>query len=124
MRPRLVAALAVLPLGLTACGGAGGSSSTPAAPPSIAAATADNRPVKAGGTLNVALNADPDVLDPSISTTLVGREVFANMCEKLYDIDAQATLVPQLAADLPEVSGDGKEVTIKLRAGVKFNDGT
>jgi peptide/nickel transport system substrate-binding protein len=124
MRPRLVAALAALPLGLTACGGAGGSGSTPAAPPSIAAATADNRPVKAGGTLNVALNADPDVLDPSISTTLVGREVFANMCEKLYDIDAQATLVPQLAAALPEVSGGGKEVTIKLRDGVKFNDGT
>ncbi|MDP4509828.1 ABC transporter substrate-binding protein [Nonomuraea turcica] len=124
MRPRLVAALAVLPLGLTACGGGAGSSSTPAAPPSIAAATADNRPVKAGGTLNVALNADPDALDPSISTTLVGREVFANMCEKLYDIDAQATLVPQLAAALPEVSGDGKEVTIKLREGVTFNDGT
>ncbi|WP_433439673.1 ABC transporter substrate-binding protein [Nonomuraea sp. CA-141351] len=121
--PRLAAALAVLPLALAACGG-GGSSSTPAAPPSIADASADNRPVKAGGTLNVALNADPDALDPSISTTLVGREVFANMCEKLYDIDAQAALVPQLASALPEVSGDGKEVTIKLREGVKFNDGT
>ncbi|MFG1702350.1 ABC transporter substrate-binding protein [Nonomuraea sp. M3C6] len=121
--PRLLAALTVLPVALAACGG-GGSSSTPAAPPSIADASADNRPVKSGGTLNVALNADPDALDPSISTTLVGREVFANLCEKLYDIDATSTLVPQLASALPEVSGDGKEVTIKLREGVKFNDGT
>ncbi|MCK2219827.1 ABC transporter substrate-binding protein [Actinomadura sp. ATCC 31491] len=122
--PRLVAALAVLPLALTACGGGGGTASAPAAPPSIADASADNRPVKAGGTLTVALSADPDALDPSVSTTLVGREVFVNMCEKLYDIDAKSALVPQLAAALPEVSGDGREVTIKLRAGVKFNDGT
>ncbi|MEO3872306.1 ABC transporter substrate-binding protein [Nonomuraea sp. B12E4] len=121
--PRLVAALAALPLALAACGG-GGTSSTPAAPPSIADASADNRPVKAGGTLNVALNADPDALDPSSATTLVGREVFASMCEKLYDIDSKAALIPQLASALPEVSGDGKEVTIKLREGVKFNDGT
>ncbi|MGW0806845.1 ABC transporter substrate-binding protein [Nonomuraea sp. NPDC002799] len=122
--PRLVAALAFLPVALAACGGGGSSNNTPAAAPSIADASADTRPVKGGGTLNVALNADPDALDPSTSTTLVGREVFASMCEKLYDIDATSTLVPQLASALPEVSGDGKEVTIKLREGVKFNDGT
>ncbi|MEU0569743.1 ABC transporter substrate-binding protein [Nonomuraea sp. NPDC005983] len=120
--PRLVAALAVLPLALAACGGSGSSGTS--APPSVADASADDRAVKGGGTLNVALNADPDALDPSSSTTLVGREVFANMCEKLFDIDAKSTLVPQLATALPDVSGDGKEVTIKLRQGVKFNDGT
>ncbi|MEV4175358.1 ABC transporter substrate-binding protein [Nonomuraea sp. NPDC049709] len=122
--PKVVAALVTLPLALAACGGGGGTSTTPAAPSSIASASADHRPVKAGGTLNIALPADPDALDPSISTTLVGREVFANMCEKLYDIDASSTLIPQLAAAMPELSGDGKEVTIKLREGVKFNDGT
>ncbi|WP_043640733.1 ABC transporter substrate-binding protein [Nonomuraea candida] len=121
--PKVVAALVTLPLALAACGG-GGTSSTPAAPSSIASASADHRPVKSGGTLNIALNADPDALDPSSSTTLVGREVFANMCEKLYDIDASSALVPQLAAAMPELSGDGREVTIKLREGVKFNDGT
>ncbi|MFC5825515.1 ABC transporter substrate-binding protein [Nonomuraea insulae] len=121
--PKVVAAFISLPLALTACGG-GGSSTTPATPSSISSASADHRPVKGGGTLNIALNADPDALDPSISTTLVGREVFANMCEKLYDIDASAALIPQLAAAMPELSDDGKEVTIKLREGVKFNDGT
>ncbi|GAA2205814.1 ABC transporter substrate-binding protein [Nonomuraea monospora] len=121
--PKVVAALITLPLALAACGG-GGTSNTPAAPSSIASASADHRSVKGGGTLNIALNADPDALDPSISTTLVGREVFANMCEKLYDIDASSTLIPQLAAALPELSDGGKAVTIKLREGVKFNDGT
>jgi peptide/nickel transport system substrate-binding protein len=117
---RLVAALAALPLALTAaCSGGGG-----AAKPSISAATADNRAVKNGGTLTMALSADPDALDPSTSVTLLGREVFTSICEKLYDIDANSRIVPQLASALPDVSGDGKTVTIKLRSGVKFNDGT
>jgi peptide/nickel transport system substrate-binding protein len=119
VRSRLIAVLAAVPLALTACAGGGG---TPA--PEVSAAAPDDRPVKNGGTLTVALNADPDALDPSTGTTLVGREVFVNMCEKLYDIDEKAALVPQLATALPELSEDGKTVTIKLRTGIKFNDGT
>jgi peptide/nickel transport system substrate-binding protein len=46
------------------------------------------------------------------------------MCEKLYDIDASTHIVPQLAASMPTTSSDGKTVTIKLRSGVKFADGT
>ena len=75
-------------------------------------------------TLVVALNQDPDVLDPTLARSYVGRIVFAHMCEKLYDIDAGLRLVPQLATDLPAFTDGGKTVTIKLRPGVKFNDGT
>jgi peptide/nickel transport system substrate-binding protein len=46
------------------------------------------------------------------------------MCEKLYDIDEKLNIAPQLAAAMPVVTDGGKTVTIKLRAGVKFNDGT
>jgi peptide/nickel transport system substrate-binding protein len=122
MRTRSLAAVfAALPLALAAaCSGSG----TASAPPTVAGAAADNRPVKNGGTLTVALDADPDPLDPTTATTLNGRMVFANMCEKLYDIDANTKLVPQLATALPQLSADGKTATIKLRTGVKFNDGT
>jgi ABC-type transport system substrate-binding protein len=75
-------------------------------------------------TLVVALNQDPDLLDPTLSRTYVGRIVFSQMCEKLYEIDESLTIQPQLAAGMPMVSDGGKTVTIKLRAGVKFNDGT
>src|SRR5881409_2274016 len=75
-------------------------------------------------TLVVALNQDPDILDPTLARTYVGRIVFAHICEKLYEIDENLRIYPQLAADMPAVSDGGRTVTIKLRSGVKFNDGT
>jgi peptide/nickel transport system substrate-binding protein len=75
-------------------------------------------------TLVVALNQDPDILDPTLSQTYVGRIIYANMCEKLYEIDENLTVSPQLAAELPRFSDGGKTVSIKLRSGIKFNDGT
>ena len=75
-------------------------------------------------TLVVALNQDPDILDPSLSRTYVGRIIYEHMCEKLYEIDENLRIYPQLAAEMPTFSDGGKTVTIKLRSGVKFNDGT
>ena len=75
-------------------------------------------------TIRIALNQDPDILDPTLARSYVGRIIFANLCEKLYDVDPKGALVPQLAAALPRISDGGKRVEIKLRAGLKFNDGT
>ena len=85
---------------------------------------ADAAEVKPGGKLTIALSAEPDRLDPSLSRSLYSRYVFQAMCEKLYDVDEQAKVVPQLATALPTISADGKTVTIPLRPGVKFADGT
>jgi peptide/nickel transport system substrate-binding protein len=82
------------------------------------------RRAAAGGTLTVALAEDPDVLDPTLARTFVGRIVFLHICEKLYDLNSKLQIVPQLAASMPKVSKDKLTVTIKLRSGIKFNDGT
>jgi peptide/nickel transport system substrate-binding protein len=73
-------------------------------------------------TLRIGLAEDPDILDPTLARTYVGRIVFASFCDKLFDIDEKINIVPQLALS-HETSADGKEVTIKLRPGVKFQDG-
>jgi peptide/nickel transport system substrate-binding protein len=73
-------------------------------------------------TLRIGLAEDPDILDPTLARTYVGRIVFAAFCDKLFDIDEKLNIVPQLALS-QETSADGKEVTIKLRPGVKFQDG-
>src|SRR6202051_539273 len=78
--------------------------------------------VQAQTTLRIGLAEDADVLDPSIARTYVGRIVFASFCDKLFDIDEKLNIVPQLALS-HQTSADGKEVTIKLRPGVKFHDG-
>jgi peptide/nickel transport system substrate-binding protein len=73
-------------------------------------------------TLRIGLAEDPDMLDPSLGRTYVGRIVFAAFCDKLFDIDDKLNIVPQLALS-HETSADGKEMTIRLRPGVKFHDG-
>ena len=76
----------------------------------------------AQSTLRIGLAEDPDVLDPSLARTYVGRIVFASICDKLFDIDENLKVVPQLALS-SDTSEDGKVVTIKLRPNVKFHDG-
>src|SRR3712207_4592386 len=73
-------------------------------------------------TMRIGLAEDPDVLDPTLARTYVGRIVFASLCDKLFDIDEKLNLVPQLALS-HETSDDGKMVIIRLRPNVKFHDG-
>src|SRR5215831_15322209 len=118
---RVAAALAI---GLSLSLIISGCSSIKSNPPQDNNNAQDNRPVQNGGTLRVALAGEPDALDPTLGRTLVGRTVFTSICEKLYDIDNKLNIVPQLASALPSFSSDGKTVTIKLRTGIKFADGT
>jgi peptide/nickel transport system substrate-binding protein len=73
-------------------------------------------------TLRIGLAEDPDILDPTLARTYVGRIVFASFCDKLFDIDEKLNVVPQLALGY-EIAPDGLAMTINLRPNVKFHDG-
>ena len=73
-------------------------------------------------TLRIGLAEDPDVLDPTLARTFVGRIVFNSLCDKLFDLDEKLNIVPQLATGYAW-SPDHKALTIKLRQGVTFHDG-
>lgn len=113
----LIAAAVALLAGLAACtspsttAGSSGGSGSPAA-------------AAGSGNITVGLTGAPDALDPTTGSTFDGRTVFANMCQKLYDINAQLNIVPQLATALPVISDGGLTYTIQLKHGVLFNDGT
>ncbi|RJO74836.1 ABC transporter substrate-binding protein [Nocardia panacis] len=81
-------------------------------------------PVREGGELVMGLSAEPDRLDPTTSSSLYTRYVMNSICEKLYDNDSAGRLVPQLATALPEFAPDGLTVTIPVRTGIRFADGT
>jgi peptide/nickel transport system substrate-binding protein len=73
-------------------------------------------------TLRIGLAEDPDILDPTLARTYVGRIVFASLCDKLVDISPGLDIVPQLAMEWQWVD-DNKGLVMKLRQGVKFQDG-
>ena len=73
-------------------------------------------------TLRIGLAEDPDILDPTLARTFVGRIVFSAICDKLFDLDEKLNIVPQLATAY-EWAGDNKSLLIRLRPGVTFHDG-
>ncbi|WPC72782.1 ABC transporter substrate-binding protein [Vibrio porteresiae] len=73
--------------------------------------------------ITIGLNSDPDALDPDTSTTMVGREVYTSLFDKLVDIDQQLNIIPMLATSWGWVDHN-QGLVMKLRQGVKFQDGT
>jgi peptide/nickel transport system substrate-binding protein len=71
--------------------------------------------------LRIGLREDPDIMDPSLARSFVGRIVFASLCDKLFDINEKLEIVPQLATGYRWE--DPKTLVITLRSGVKFHDG-
>ncbi len=76
----------------------------------------------AQSTLRIGLAEDPDVLDPTLARTFVGRIVFASLCDKLVDISPKLEIVPQLATSWEWTDGN-RALVMKLRSGVRFHDG-
>ncbi len=72
-------------------------------------------------TLKIGLREDPDILDPTLSGSYVGRIVFAGMCDKLFDYDTKLNIVPQLATGY--TYKDPTHLILHLRPGVLFQDG-
>ncbi len=78
-------------------------------------------PAEAQQNFRIGLREDPDIMDPTLARTFVGRIVFAGLCDKLFDIDEQLNIVPQLATGYRWE--DPTTLTISLRQGVRFHDG-
>ncbi|HLH89015.1 MAG TPA: ABC transporter substrate-binding protein [Xanthobacteraceae bacterium] len=74
-------------------------------------------------TLRIGMLGDPATLDPAQSSSVTDRVAFAAFCDKLIDLDEKLHYVPQLATAWTW-SADGLSLTLKLRDGVVFHDGT
>ena len=76
-----------------------------------------------GGTLVAAINAEPDQLDPQVTSAYVSFQVLENVFDTLVEPDENLEMVPSLAESW-EVSDDGLTYTFTLRDGVTWHDGT
>jgi peptide/nickel transport system substrate-binding protein len=111
--------LAALSLGVAACGGSdnnGGSDQTKSA-------TDVPEKAKTGGKLTVLWTGDVDFIDCGRTYYRMGSFICNATQKQLYAYkpDDGATLVPDLADGDPRVSSDGKTVTVKIKAGVKYS---
>ena len=77
-----------------------------------------------GGTLRVAVEAETDGLNPAANNFAVSAYVMAfPMFDPLVYWDTSGQWIPYLAESFTKV-GDGSAWRMKLRAGVRFHDGT
>src|SRR5918998_5264025 len=76
-----------------------------------------------GGKLTVLSAGDVDFLDPGKSYYVYAIGIINALHRPLYSYPPAETTepVPDLAAEEPEISEDGKTVTVKLRRGVMFS---
>jgi peptide/nickel transport system substrate-binding protein len=109
---------AVASLAVAGCGGSSnettGNGSQPTSPPQGA---------KKGGDLTMLYNADVDNIDPGITYYQYGMNIAYTTQRPLYSYkpDDATNPQPDLAEGPPQLSPDGKTVTVKIRSGVKFS---
>jgi peptide/nickel transport system substrate-binding protein len=128
-----VAGLAVMATIATACGGSssgggpnpGQSSGTPQNAGFQKLSNNDSGTPAKGGTLNVLSSTDTDYLDPNVTYYSYGYEMVHPWARGLYAYEneegKQFDVIPDIATAAPEVSADGKTVTVTLRDGVFWN---
>jgi len=78
--------------------------------------------IKKGGTLRTAIFADPLSFDPHITGNLQGRAATRAIHDTLFRVDAQGRVAPGLVESWEQP--DDTTFILKLRANLKFQDGT
>lgn len=76
------------------------------------------------GTLRIALQLEPPLLDPTVGAAApIGEVVYGNVFEGLVTLAEDGSAQPRLA-ERWAVAPDGLSIRFELRAGVRFHDGT
>lgn len=118
-----IALSALLALTLTACT-SGKPTPTEQKPEPTAPAPATPTGPKQGGTYRVAISAEPPLIDPQVDTTLqvytLSRNIFGTLVRYKGDT---LELEPELLAEMPKASADGKTYTFALKSGITFSNG-
>src|SRR5919204_5197780 len=111
-----ISATLILAVVLAACAPAG----TPGGGP---AGTGAAGSPKKGGTLVLARAGEVTNLDPHKVPAFTSARVFELVYSYLMRLDENLGVQPDLAEGMPTTSSDGKQVTVKIRSGVKFHNG-
>jgi peptide/nickel transport system substrate-binding protein len=114
----ILGVLLALTLGVAACGG--GDDNTSGETGTNKGTPAEG---KKGGKLTELWTDDVDNIDPGITYYQMGFQVAQATQKALYGYKANDAVnaTPDLAESDPQISDDGKTVTVKIKSGVKFS---
>jgi peptide/nickel transport system substrate-binding protein len=77
---------------------------------------------KRGGTLKLISSGDIDSADPAQTNYSFGWQILIAAHRPLYSTPASRTRpVPDLAAGKPQISADGKTVTVRIKRGIRYS---
>ena len=121
----------------TAPSTAASASAAPTTAPSTAPASAlaarllrDRDPALAEASLRIArddfrfaLDGEPTYFSPAFTDQPTGF-IVGLMYSGMYRINNKLAVIPDMATDLPQVSDDGLTWTVKIKNGIKWQDGT
>lgn len=102
------------------------ATSAPAASPTAQAATTPQAAAGVApiaGALHLFLQSDTDTIDPGRSSFIHEIEVVMRVFSNVYTFDSKAQLVEDQADGKPQMSADGKTITVKLKKGLTWSDG-
>ncbi len=117
----LIVLLLVLAIPMAGCGEAADPDPDPEPDPDPVEDPVDEGP-KQGGTIRIAVNPDPENLNPLILPTGNVAPIFETVFNGLVRANPDWEWEPDIARDW-EVSSDGRTVTFYLRDDVVFHDG-
>ncbi|HVW42004.1 MAG TPA: ABC transporter substrate-binding protein [Amycolatopsis sp.] len=114
MKPSKMWIALLAQVGLVVAGCSGGSGEN----------TSGGGPVDPSASLDIAWLTPPQGVDPALECHIGCRPYWLPVFETLYDVENSINIVPFAAAALPTYSADGLQLTIPLREGRTFHDGT
>jgi peptide/nickel transport system substrate-binding protein len=76
-----------------------------------------------GGTLNVAIGADPATLNRFLAADSASLRASAPLFPNLYQANPDLSVSPDLAESMPVLSSDRKQWTVRLRRNARWSDG-
>src|SRR3954466_2375050 len=121
LRLLLTSVVAALALVVAACGGNDNSSGGGGSSSSGGGASSQTGQPKQGGALRQLGSSDVDYVDPGHTYFTTGYELAYAIGRPLYGFKPGSNdPIPDVAADKPEISDDLKQITVKIKPGIKF----
>jgi ABC-type transport system substrate-binding protein len=127
LRRRYLGLIGAFAIVVSACGSSSATATPPASTAPAASTGASTAPsasaAPASADLKFALDAEPTYFSlayTDLPTSYVVGQIYTGM----YRVNNKLAVIPDMATALPDVSADGLTWTIKLKDGIKWQDGS